>query len=324
MTHSPYEIPAEGGYIRKADDVHRQVMNAMVNIMDDAVGNLSAALEARGMAADTLLLFTADNGGVYHGNQKGNNHPLRGQKTSSWEGGVRATAFLWGGANVLPHGVRGTTCGAFIHVADWYVTLTKLVGVSSADRQAGVPDVDGVDQWPVLMTPNAGAADSVRDEVPLAFCPLTPGKRGSDNCCPTAEAGGWKPNGTALAPSEWRNGALIQRHGQRWYKMVWGEQFGFGVHAPKLWPDGTVLPTNDTGCPSGCLFELLSDPTESNDLAHTPDGTRILAQLIARQQQIGLTVHQTNYSDVDDDARCISVPQMLERYSGFLGPRCGL
>jgi hypothetical protein len=38
----------------------------------------------------------------------------------------------------------------------------------------------------------------------------------------------------------------------------------------------------------------------------------------------GLTVFQTNYSDVNDDADCISVAAMLVKYDGFLGPRCGV
>ena len=226
---------------------------------------------------------------------------------------------------MLPAAVRGTTCRAFIHVADWYATLTRLVGVDGADPHPGVPDVDGVDQWATLMTPGgATEADSVRSEVPLAFCPRTAAKRGSDNCCPTAEGGGWKPNGTALPTSEWRNGALIVRRGDKWWKMVWGEQFGFGVRAPRLWPNGTALASNDPGCPDGCLFELLSDPTEQHDLARTAEGRPVLAELVARQQAIGLTVHQTNYSDVDDDAKCIPVQEMLRRYDGFLGPRCGV
>jgi arylsulfatase B len=140
------------------------------------------------MADDTLLIFSADNGGVYHGGQRGNNFPLRGQKTSSWEGGVRATAFLWGGANVLPAAVRGTTSNAFMHICDWYKTLSTLVGVDAADDARGVPPIDSIDVWAALMRPNATAADSLRREVPLAFCPNTDpelGMRGPDNCCPT-------------------------------------------------------------------------------------------------------------------------------------------
>ena len=44
------------------------------------------------------------------------------------------------------------------------------------------------------MKPNATSADSLRPEIPLAFCPNTAperGTRGPDNCCPTAEGGGW-------------------------------------------------------------------------------------------------------------------------------------
>lgn len=44
------------------------------------------------------------------------------------------------------------------------------------------------------MKPNATSLSSLRIEVPLAFCPSHNG--GSDNCNPTAEGGGWKPNGT--------------------------------------------------------------------------------------------------------------------------------
>ena len=82
-----------------------------------------------------------------------------------------------------------------------YVTLTKLVGVDSSDNihiADGVPPIDGIDQWNVLMMPNATHEHSLRIEIPLAFCPLTGltrgnGSRGSDNCNPTAEGGGWYP-----------------------------------------------------------------------------------------------------------------------------------
>ena len=47
---------------------------------------------------------------------------------------------------MLPANLRGTTSNAFIHISDWYATLTKLVGVDGSDKRAGVPDTDGIDQ----------------------------------------------------------------------------------------------------------------------------------------------------------------------------------
>eukprot|EP00035_Acanthoeca_spectabilis_P026572 m.463235 g.463235 ORF g.463235 m.463235 type:complete len:540 (+) comp22965_c0_seq1:16-1635(+) len=326
VTHSPYEIP--DGYVNSSTAPERQVINAMVAIMDEGVKNVTDALDEKSMTDDTLIVFSADNGGVTHGGQRGNNYPLRGQKTSSFEGGVRVTAFLWGGKNVLPDNLRGTTSNAFIHITDWYATLSNLVGVDPTDNAAGVPGIDSIDQWKVLMTPNASPGDSIRTEIPLAFCPSTAKPRGSDNCCPTAEAGGWKPNGTKTAPSEWRNGALIRQGptkagGTTFWKLVWGQQFGFGIWSGPFSPNasGASTRTDDAGCPSGCLFDLLADPAETNNLKEAEP--QVFAQLLERQAEIGLTVHQTNYSDVED-ADCISEPEMVEKYHGFLGPRCGV
>ena len=258
-----------------------------------------------------------------------NHRPLRGQKTSSWEGGVRVTAFLWGGKNVLPNNLRGTQSDAFIHIADWYGTLSKLVGVDPEDDVHGVPRVDSIDAWQVLMLPNASAADSARVELPLAFCPNTIQSRGQDNCAPTAEGGGWKPNGTKTAPHEWRNGALIVKSARKdgavsFHKMIWGLQFGYGVrysqHSPNA--SGTSHISNDPGCPNGCLYDVIADPGEYNDLSASEPA--LFRELLSRQAEIGLEVYQTNYSDVDDDASCLSIPNMTQKYSGFLGPRCGV
>lgn len=61
-------------------------------------------------------------------------------------------AFLSGG--YLPVRLRGGTSDAFIHVADWYATLSTLVGVDPSDTERAVADIDGVDVWPMVTRAN--------------------------------------------------------------------------------------------------------------------------------------------------------------------------
>ena len=83
---------------------------------DSGLHNVSAALTSEGMWENTLLVFSADNGGV---GSLGNNPPLRGHKHDPWEGGVRATAFMTGG--VIPKALRGTNSGnKLVHISGAY------------------------------------------------------------------------------------------------------------------------------------------------------------------------------------------------------------
>lgn len=292
--HAPVEVPP--AYVDPSWDAARSGYNGMVAAMDSAVGNLASALRTRGMSAGTLVVFSADNGAT----AGGNNYPLRGMKTSSWEGGVRVAAFLWGGADILPAALRGTRHTGLIHICDWYATLSHVAGADPADDAAGVPPPDSIDAWPSLMVPNAAATN--RSEVPLSWCPV------EDDCAPS----GWQPNGTAVLPV---NGALIQGK----YKLVWGRQLGKGVHWGPYSPNGTKVKSNDVGCPNGCLFDIFKDPTESVDVqADDPD---TFARMVKRLQDIGLGVFQTNYTDAP---ACITGAEMIAKYRGFLGPPCGV
>jgi len=83
--------------------------------------------------------------------------------------------------------------------------------------------------------------------------------------------------------------------------------------------------------PRTCRLRSVADParaaadeTETTDLSRTPTHEPIFRQLLARQAEIGLSVFQTNHSDIEDDASCITVAQMDAKYRGFLGPRCGV
>jgi hypothetical protein len=88
----------------------------MARILDDGIGNVTAALKAADLWADTLMLFAADNGG-WAADTGSNNYPLKGSKVSDFEGGVRVVSFLAGG--FLPSTVHGTHHTGYISIADW-------------------------------------------------------------------------------------------------------------------------------------------------------------------------------------------------------------
>lgn len=68
------------------------------------------------------MVFTTDNGGIpLFG---GYNWPLRGFKTTLWEGGVRGVGFVHG--KMVEKKAR--KCKELLHVTDWFPTLSAIAG----------------------------------------------------------------------------------------------------------------------------------------------------------------------------------------------------
>ncbi|CAK0871523.1 unnamed protein product [Prorocentrum cordatum] len=280
--------------------------------MDEGIGNLTSAIQQRGFWDDTVLIFSADNGAPTSGASCGNNYPPRGGKTSDFEGGVRANAFVGGG--YVPPAVRGKVHTGLMHIADWYATLSALVGVDPVDDSqriqngspgSGVPGIDGVDQWPFITSPNASA--SARDEIALAFCTNVGGA--PDDCVSSTKG--------VMDTSRYDQGALIA-DGGRW-KVVFGQQHGLGFFTGPLHPNGTKN-YRDAGCPSGCLFNLFDDPTEHTDVKEKYP--HVFSRLRSRLEEIGKTVFQTSYTDVPQSRQCLSESDAAAKYNGHLGPQC--
>jgi arylsulfatase A-like enzyme len=109
-----------------------------ITCMDEAIGELLQSLTEFGQDKNTLVMFMSDNGGS--GN--GGNTPLRGSKSSMWEGGLRVPFVAWWPGK-LPAG----------KVIDEFLTTLELMPTISAATGAALPagvKVDGFDMLPIL------------------------------------------------------------------------------------------------------------------------------------------------------------------------------
>ena len=112
--------------------------NGAVTCMDEAIGEILAQIKSRGEAQNTLVVFISDNGGS--GN--GGNAPLRGQKSTMWEGGL-SVPFIARWPGKLP---AGKVTNEFLTSLEFFPTFAA---VSGAKPPAGVK-LDGFDLMPVL------------------------------------------------------------------------------------------------------------------------------------------------------------------------------
>eukprot|EP00041_Stephanoeca_diplocostata_P016588 m.327599 g.327599 ORF g.327599 m.327599 type:complete len:546 (-) comp20416_c0_seq2:286-1923(-) len=119
----------------------RRTLAAMVSNMDFAVGKIVAELRNAGMWNNTIVILSADNGGISPG---GFNYPLRGQKATLWEGGVRVNGFIH--SPLLT--TTGFTYNGLVHISDWYPTLMALGGGSPETLRY----LDGFNVWHAVTT----------------------------------------------------------------------------------------------------------------------------------------------------------------------------
>ena len=190
--HIPIEAPADlvAKYEAKpkADGYPSDpAFAALLESVDRSVGRLRDALEQTGQAENTVVVFTSDNGGlrthftgkpVSHG-QAGNpvssNAPLRGEKGSLYEGGIRVPLVVhWPGV-----ADGGRACDAVVTTSDLMPTILELAGAAvPAD-----PPLDGVSLVPVLRGECGAAREAVCWHYPHYHHDVPAG---------AVRAGGWK------------------------------------------------------------------------------------------------------------------------------------
>lgn len=146
--HGPHMAPPE--YVRKYEHLGRHAaQRAQLECMDVAIGRVLKAIAEKGIANDTLVMFTNDNGGP----AGAPNGPYRNGKSAHHEGGIRVPAAIR-----YPGKIRaGSVSNALLHVTDLFPTFCNLAG---AGARKGLP-LDGHDAWAAI---SAGAA-SPRTEI---------------------------------------------------------------------------------------------------------------------------------------------------------------
>jgi len=125
----------------------------MINDLDRYVGRVMKALEKAGVADNTIVVFTSDNGTTHPGKPDTHFHiggcdadffnstlDLKGYKGSVYEGGLRVPMIVR-----YPGKVKaGATSEAPGYFADWFPTLCEATAVKAPEG------LDGESLWPVI------------------------------------------------------------------------------------------------------------------------------------------------------------------------------
>ena len=162
--HTPIKAPEEWidlYYDQRYDvdparDRSFKIYAAYLSHMDWAIGQMIESLHRTLSLDNTIVVFASDNGAIpdaplhdtdkYPGRQEempklGSNMPLRGQKATMYEGGVRTPALIsWPGT------LNPSKMTVPIQVVDWMPTFTNLVGATTQTD----PQWDGKDIWPLI------------------------------------------------------------------------------------------------------------------------------------------------------------------------------
>lgn len=222
--------------------------------LDDTVSQVLAALEKRGIADNTLVIFTSDNGGVWDDGYEDHgpadvhalNGALRGTKGTLFEGGHRVPFIARWPAKIK----AGTESAALIAHVDMPATFARLNGVSLPADGC----LDSFDVLPALLGESQTGRDSAIFHV-----------------------GGTR-------------GPLALRRGT--WKFMQPGQFGYGKGAAKnkAQTNAKAAPKKDNGGGQIQLYDLSKDLGEQTNLAaQMPDKVQEFSEVIRKARETGRT-----------------------------------
>lgn len=312
LVHYPLQVPDK--YLQRfsfIQNTQRRHLHAMVNYMDEELGEVIALLKERGIWDNAVVVFHSDNGGeiIFDAQCGGNNWPLRGGKFSNFEGGIRVNAFVTGG--MVPEARRGAKLDGYATGWDWYATYAALAGVDPTDHKAaaaGLPAHDSINLWPWL----SGAQQaSPRTEVVVG-----------ETTSLTPNGDGQTVIGGVISG---RYKLLVGPDARKWNTNLMTYRVSQDVQTGPNWPNRTIslrpmLFTRHCGrTPDvGCLFDIFEDPYESSSIAEK--NLTLFNELLARVDELQKTVYSPNRGLANKGA----CKKAESSYKGYWGPWVGV
>ena len=260
--HFPLEAPdaIARKYVERGFSLGVGLIYAMIEVMDAGIGRIIDKLDGLGIAENTILIFTSDNGptfGVWNGfSQRRFNYGFNGSKGNTYEGGIRVPLIMrW--PDGLPGG--GLRSDAMAHFTDWLPTLLGMAGV---DKPADLA-LDGVDIAPALRGESGGVYPQ-RCWQWSRYAPVS-------ECNAAIRDGDWKLLRPQI-PAAMEVHPLDTAHDNA-VKFV-----------PELYADVISEPQPERVIPEpqpALLFNIAEDPFERKDLAaqHPQRASRMQTQL---------------------------------------------
>ena len=127
------EVPDYGPYATESWPSPDKGQAAMITRMDNYVGRMLAELKKLGLADNTLVIFTSDNGPHNESNHSLKRFepsgPFTGIKRSLTDGGIRVPCIAWWPGQVK----AGSETGLVASFADWLATAAELAGAQTPE-----------------------------------------------------------------------------------------------------------------------------------------------------------------------------------------------
>jgi arylsulfatase A-like enzyme len=130
--HDPIQPPPEWlervKHRESGMDPRRAKLVALIEHLDHGIGQVMDTLDRTGLATNTLVIFTSDNGGVLANGA--NNGPWRGGKHQMYEGGLRVPGAAWWPAQIRP----GLSISRMTMTMDIFPTACEAAGVAPPEQ----------------------------------------------------------------------------------------------------------------------------------------------------------------------------------------------